>query len=343
MINKPNVDIVIVTFNRLTKLKRALECYDKQTEPFRTMIVVDNNSTDGTQDYLKQWESEPSAYTKHVIYLEKNVGGSGGFYAGEKYALTLNPDWVYVADDDAYPDADMMSLFYAFEKQHREEKISVISTTVTFIDRNIIHGCRKHTRIEDNRLIMDYATADEYTKPYFECNSVSYVGAFISAKALQEEGVVNGDLFIYQDDTEHSVRLAKYGKMYCVPKMVVVHDSVPDTNLSKVDALKILWKEYYSYRNRMYLLLKHYPKIGRAEMIGELSQVVSHKSATMSPLDKMKLEGYYDAWRGRLGLHKVYKPGLVLSNEINKSLPYPKALWEVIYWTLRIRNLFKKE
>lgn len=341
--SKQKVDIVIVTYNRLAKLKHTLDCYDKQTVPFRTMIVVDNNSTDGTKEYLKEWETQKAAYEKHVIYLEKNAGGSGGFYEGEKYAMDNDPDWVYVADDDAYPDPDMMEKFYAFQAQHEDEKIAIICSAVQFMDRSPMCGCRGFIRIENNQFIKRDSVDSDYDQDYFELNSVSYVGAFISAKALKEVGLVKAEFFLYQDDTEHSVRLAKYGKMYCVPGMVVLHDSVPIAQMSVQSINAILWKEYYAERNIMYMLLHHYPAIGKATLKRNLLNIGSHRRATLSPVDKMKLEGYYDAIRGKLGIHEVYRPGLEVTKENNLTLPYPKALWEMMYWVLRVYKTFAKK
>ena len=78
---------VIVTYNRLKKLKNTLAAYENQiTHPYE-LIVVDNFSNDGTSDYLKQWVTIPSKYKKKVKLLDENQGGSGGFYVGEKEAF----------------------------------------------------------------------------------------------------------------------------------------------------------------------------------------------------------------------------------------------------------------
>lgn len=49
-----NICVVIVTYNRLNKLQKALQSYESQTCPPHCIIVVNNNSTDGTHDYLSQ-------------------------------------------------------------------------------------------------------------------------------------------------------------------------------------------------------------------------------------------------------------------------------------------------
>ena len=83
------LDLVIVTFNRLEKLKKALSCYEKQTSPFRNLILVNNCSTDGTKEYIDEWQREKTFFGKIVIHTDENLGGSGGFYLGQKKAAEL--------------------------------------------------------------------------------------------------------------------------------------------------------------------------------------------------------------------------------------------------------------
>ena len=45
--------VVLVTFNRLDKLKISLDCYEKQTIKPDYVIVVNNNSSDGTTEFLQ--------------------------------------------------------------------------------------------------------------------------------------------------------------------------------------------------------------------------------------------------------------------------------------------------
>ncbi|WP_338371890.1 glycosyltransferase, partial [Enterococcus faecium] len=47
-----SVAAVVVTFNRLEKLKTVLASIAAQTHPVETLFVIDNASTDGTAEYL---------------------------------------------------------------------------------------------------------------------------------------------------------------------------------------------------------------------------------------------------------------------------------------------------
>lgn len=48
--------VVLVTFNRLNCLKKALDEFEKQTYLPKRLIVVNNSSTDGTAEYLSEWK-----------------------------------------------------------------------------------------------------------------------------------------------------------------------------------------------------------------------------------------------------------------------------------------------
>ena len=65
-----NIGAVVVTFNRLEKLKKALESYEKQTLLPEYIIVVDNASKDGTKEYLERWKKGNSEYEKIVSYFK---------------------------------------------------------------------------------------------------------------------------------------------------------------------------------------------------------------------------------------------------------------------------------
>ena len=65
------IGCVVVTFNRLEKLKKALAAYEKQEMQPVYLIVVDNASTDGTDEFLRQWKMEDSKVKRYVLSLKK--------------------------------------------------------------------------------------------------------------------------------------------------------------------------------------------------------------------------------------------------------------------------------
>ena len=82
---------VIVTYNRKDKLLRCLEAVRGQKGAVQPdIIVVDNNSSDGTEALVRNYiKEEPSGAGKgRIIYrnLRHNSGGAGGFCYGIRKA-----------------------------------------------------------------------------------------------------------------------------------------------------------------------------------------------------------------------------------------------------------------
>lgn len=85
--------IVITTYNRLDLLKRAIQSAREQTVACE-VVVADNASTDGTDDYLK-------SLGEKIVYVrnQANLGHAGAVNAGVEAA---SGEWIKLVDDDDY-------------------------------------------------------------------------------------------------------------------------------------------------------------------------------------------------------------------------------------------------
>lgn len=81
---------VIATYNRKELLRECLQSVLSQTRLPDHILVVDNASTDGTQEMLK--EESPQV---EVLRLPENQGGAGGFHEGMKRAYEEGFDWLW--------------------------------------------------------------------------------------------------------------------------------------------------------------------------------------------------------------------------------------------------------
>jgi hypothetical protein len=89
------VDIIVLTYNNLDSTKKCVDHLYKHTDEFN-LIIVDNNSTDGTVEYLKNIEQDN--LTLH--FSPKNLG----CVMGRNFAYTLSKDSEYVCflDSDQF-------------------------------------------------------------------------------------------------------------------------------------------------------------------------------------------------------------------------------------------------
>lgn len=298
---------VIVTFNRLECLKKALKKYEEQLKRPKYLLIVNNNSSDGTKEYLETWKQEPSEIQKIVLHLPSNTGGAGGFHAGMEKALELDCDWVWVSDDDAYPEPDALKSMEDFYESHplEQRKIAAMCGTIMDYDKKKIllgHHCRSQKVM--GVAVMKEVPVEEYHKDFFELDLVSYVGTAFKVETLKKAGTAREDFFIYSDDWEHSMRVRKYGKIICVPRSVVLHVG-ESTAVSK--SKEAVWHDYYSTRNIIIALKEHFGSSAAA--VRSICRMLTALS-TMNP-QKIKIfsTAIDDAYHDRTGIHPVYKPG----------------------------------
>ncbi len=306
---------VIVTYNRIEKLKKTLLAYSKIESGLDTLVVVDNHSSDGTKEYLKQWEAVSASFHKHVLSLEDNVGGSGGFYNGCKFALTLNPDWILVADDDAYPDRNIINNFISFVEANHATNISAVCSSVNHIDDSVDVGHRKNLIYKYGlRPVFAPLSEENYAKDYFEIDLFSYVGTFLNATVLKEVGLCNPEYFIYYDDTEHSIRMHEKGKIICVPSIKFCHDDGYGTAKQQPDTL-MTWRDYYDIRNKINMFLKHDKKVACFWITTRIVMCFV-KYPFNRQCQKLYMTAIKDGICGKLGKHLVYKPVFSIKNNI---------------------------
>lgn len=310
-----NLSLVIVTYNRLEKLKKSLQHYDQQSAGFTSLIVVNNASIDGTEEFLSEWVDAEASYKKYVINLPENMGGSGGFYEGQKFALSLNPDWIYVADDDAYADKDMIRGFYDFITHHNISNISAVCASVYNTDGSIAYEHRSYIKYKNHiRVIRELSECDNYKHPYFEIDLLSYVGSFINVDSLKRIGLVNPRYFIYSDDSEHSLRLKRCGEIFCVPQMVIIHDS-GQNNVKADENIIVSWRDYYAIRNMLHMVLNNHICAAIYITVSYIKKIVFKYKYMHREERKLIINALVDAWCNNLGKHIIYAPGW----QINKS------------------------
>ena len=298
-----NIAAVVVTYNRLTLLRECLNAFYNQTRRPNELIVVNNASSDGTRDYLKEWTGTYKTPDMKIVILDmkKNEGGSGGFYAGTKKAIEMEADWVWVSDDDAILCLDV------FEKAERHiaelEDASNVSAICTQVQTNEIIATSNRGIRKMGLLKMDIIDVPEskYHQKSFECTHFSYVGVLMQTSYLRKVGLIHPGYFIWRDDVEHSWRLSAVGKIVCYPDMVVNH------KLKQTDYQGISWKTYYGYRNDLLMYREHGCRIYY------FTKVVTMLYRGLRSGNRNYMNLYLDAIRAaredESGLNSKYLPG----------------------------------
>lgn len=272
-----NVCAILVTYNRLDTLKQALAHVLAQELRPATVIVVDNKSTDGTIEYLQTIDGRD---TIHCIFMESNTGSAGAIAASMKYGLSGDNEYQYfwVLDDDTmYAPNALRELVENIE----QSKFSMIGLHGAHLKMGKKYPVRADIKLQE----ADYAMID---------------GALIKADVVRNVGPVCEEFFMMADDHEYSVRMQRRGYKIGVLK------NGADNRLYLGGGEKFsratLWRGYYSARNHMFIVKKHFSLLNLVGYIWMQTKLLI-TAAVMAPdrVQRVKLR-LIGIWHGITGV-----------------------------------------
>ncbi|MFO6451236.1 MULTISPECIES: glycosyltransferase [unclassified Aeromicrobium] len=185
--------IAIVTFNRSALLDELLRSASTMTTAPDRIVVVDNASTDDTQEVVTRWQAKlgPDVLVNHR--METNTGGAGGFSEGTKVALELGAEWVWLMDDDVEILPDALERFAPWM-----ERFKVIHGR-----RYDVDGTPFYWQAKFNQFLgvpLPYSVRTFNTDGYAVTNSGTFEGMLVHADVVRRIGLPDPRFFISWDD-----------------------------------------------------------------------------------------------------------------------------------------------
>ena len=237
--------IVILSFNGADFLRDCLSSLAKITYPKDKfeILVIDNASTDGSVNYLKNNWAEIK-----LIENEKNIGFAAGNNIGLQHAISNNFAYAYLLNQDTVVESDFLEK--AVEVGERDLKIGGVQSKLL-----LYHNRGKINSIGNEIHYLGFAFAGGYQMPdegikEREITYPSGASVLFRVEALKEIGLFNPEFFTYHEDTDLGWRLWLGGyKVILAPKSVVYH---------KYEFSRSIKKYYYMERNRRLVILQNY-------------------------------------------------------------------------------------
>lgn len=238
----PRVVAVVVTYNRRELLTEALTALAAQTRRPDSVVVVDNASSDGTADLVRERFGDVE-----LVELADNTGGAGGFAVGIAQALDRDADLIWLMDDDTVPEpAALAALLSARERSPAPP--ALVASRVVWTDGREHPMNTPRTKPGAGRAELSAAAAAGCTP----IRSASFVSVLVDAEAVRERGLPIADYFLWNDDFEFTTRLLR-GRvgLYC-PASVVVHKTKTfgGTDVDPGDRF------YFEVRNKVWLFTR---------------------------------------------------------------------------------------
>lgn len=228
---------VVVTYNRKELLKECINALLKQDYDNCDVLIVDNASTDGTKEYIKD---ELKNKRVHYSNTGSNLGGAGGFNYGIKEAYKIGCDYIWIMDDDCIVHNDSLTKLLAADKKLNGD-YGFLSSKVLWKDDTICKMNIQKTKM--TKWLKDYDTN------YQPIVLASFVSLFLKKEVVEEFGLPIKEFFIWTDDWEYTRRISKNKKCYYISDSIVTHKSKENVGASIATVDDRLERFKYLYRN----------------------------------------------------------------------------------------------
>ncbi|AFZ66506.1 glycosyltransferase [Deinococcus peraridilitoris] len=243
-----NVAAVMVTYNRIETLKRALSALSCQSVPLDHIVIVNNGSSDGTTEFLDAAAKTDSRL--HIINTGANLGGAGGFKAGVLYASALPVESLWLMDDDiiAAPDClqhllDVAATGYLVVQPARIQLDGTEFPTEEAF--NFSNPLRHPTR--PRRGVRKGAVREIITIPF--------EGPLIRKEVFLRTGLPDESFFILCDDLNFAIQCHLSGI-----RIAYAAEARMQRAFDHQAQATLTWKSYYEIRNLIEIDQRYAPK-----------------------------------------------------------------------------------
>ncbi|MDM7524971.1 glycosyltransferase [Lacticaseibacillus rhamnosus] len=239
---------VVVTYNKLKLLKECLANLLACKSYLYKIVIVNNASTDGTNLYLTELASKNSLVD--VVNEETNLGGASGFNHGIKRAMALKASTIWVMDDDCMVKQRTISSLFDAKNFLVSQGITwgVLASNIRWTD-----GSAALMNIPKVKRIWNDSPASNLVG----IEHSSFVSMFINALTVKKVGYPISDFFIWGDDAEYSMRIARTFPSYCVTDSFATHKMVNNRTADILtDSEDRLSRYFYDIRNNLYISKK---------------------------------------------------------------------------------------
>lgn len=237
---------VVVTYNRAALLRECLEALLAQTHTVDTIVVVDNHSTDTTQQMLLHSFQLPQI---KVFRMRENLGGAGGFFFGMQKAYQLGADYIWAMDDDSIcSQSALAELLAAFAL---EPQASFMASKVVGENGEPMNVPSLSKRKTDNGYAFWYKHLEH---GMVEIADATLVSLLFQRNALEKCGLPHYPFFIWGDDMEYTTRLTRHcAPAFFVGRSLVVHKrfGAKALNFRTETNPRTIYLSRYFYRNML--------------------------------------------------------------------------------------------
>ena len=260
MNKSPKVSIIILTWNSIGLTLEVLKDIGKLNTKGLLVetIVVDNGSTDKTQEKLRGYKLQSMSFK--LIRNKKNLGFAEGNNIGMRDALKRGADYVLLMNNDVIVPRNLV--VQLIKVAERDSKIGLLAPKMYFAKGYEFHKERYSNKdlgkviwyaggmIDWDNIYSSHKGVDEVDKGQYdkqeETDVVNGACALIRKEVIEDIGYLDKKLFLYWEDADYSQRARKKGwKIVYTPKTHLWH------KVSQASGIGSDLNDYFLTRNRM--------------------------------------------------------------------------------------------
>ncbi len=232
--NTIDISIVIVNYNGKQVLANCLDSVLKSNTTYRyEVIVVDNASTDQSQDILKKYDQV------HSVLNTDNTGFSKANNQGAKLATGT---WLFLLNNDTVVPPDSLQLLADFASKTPD--IGLVGPKLLLKNGQIQ---------EQGSLLGSWQLSGTFAK---KVSFLTGAAMFVSRELYLRIGGFDENFVFYNEDVDLCKMVRKQHKyIYYLPEATIIHLGGESTKSIRIPAL------IEGYRGGLYLIKKHYPII----------------------------------------------------------------------------------
>ncbi|UCG13683.1 MAG: glycosyltransferase family 2 protein [Deltaproteobacteria bacterium] len=229
------------TLKCVRSLRRARHVPDE-------IIVVDNGSTDSSESVLRTELGREC----HIIQTGENLGYAGGMRVGAEYCLQHHSDLIWFMNNDTEALGETLDALLASVERNGLQ--CMYSPKILHSgDQESVYFSGRYLDVATGELTLD---PPPHSMEYgaIESDLVSDViqGAsfIVPVQIIRELGFMDENYFLYFEEYDYSLRLARHGiKCICALSAVVLHrrEGAQGSDQLLLDRIRT----YYRIRNRI--------------------------------------------------------------------------------------------
>ena len=207
----PKVLAIIVSWNKKQYLQRLLGDLGKLDRPPDEILAVDNASTDGTVELVRR--EFPHV---HLICNQKNLGGTGGFNTGMRWAMERGGyDYLWLMDNDIIIHPGVLTELLKVAES--DPRTALVGSRIGELE---VPG---RTQEIAARLIWEtgaivklgadeiWGMPGEHVPRIYDGHYAAACSLLARVAAIEEVGIWDEKYFVFFDDIEWGVRFRRAG------------------------------------------------------------------------------------------------------------------------------------